>query len=393
MAIQTNTEQTIKGFEIELKQQIINMSARLTLSELRSYVYENKLKGIGLMTCHQIALNLYNDMYRFGLIQKYLDDPYINEIMINGLSNIIIEKQGELTITEDRFSSDEQLNNIIQKIVSSVNRRVNASNPIVDARLEDGSRVNIVLKPVAVNGPIVTIRKFKNNRMTLEHYAEDGLISHEAKVLLEKLIQYKYNIFVSGGTSSGKTTFLNALAEHIPITERIITIEDAAELKLPGITNLVTLETKHENLDGKGGIKMDQLIKTALRMRPDRIIVGEVRGAEALDMIHAMNTGHDGSLSTGHANSSKDMLSRLELMILSNMELPLLSVKKLLGNSIDILIHLERHINGKRYIKSINELSYDDDYNLRVLFHNDGTTLIKGEELSNRSKWLKYETV
>jgi pilus assembly protein CpaF len=198
---------------------------------------------------------------------------------------------------------------------------------------------------------------------------------------------------LSGGTSSGKTTFLNALAEHIPQSERIITIEDAAELKLPGISNLVTLETKHENLDGKGGITMTQLIKTALRMRPDRIIVGEVRGAEALDMINAMNTGHDGSLSTGHANSSKDMLSRLELMILSNMDLPIQSVKKLLGNSIDILIHLERHLNGKRYINSISELLFEDDYKLRVLFQHNGTHMIQVGELVNRVKWNKYETI
>lgn len=391
MAIQGNSKCDVEAFKYDIKQKVIDARQVYSLKDINQLVYENKPNGWSVDTCQHVGQSIYDDMYRLGLIQKYLDDQGVNEIMINGLLPIIIEKNGRIYVTEDRFEDESTLTNLIQKIVSDVNRRANAAQPIVDARLADGSRVNIVLKPIAVNGPILTIRKFKNTRITLDFYYDNHIITKEVRDFLELIVKRKYNIFVSGATSSGKTTFLNALCEHLPEDERIITVEDAAELKLPGVKNLVTLETRHSRLGHADDISMTQLIKTALRMRPDRIIVGEVRGVEALDMIHAMNTGHDGSMSTGHANSSKDMLSRLELMILSAFDLPLKAVKRLIGSSIDILIHLERSYDGKRYIHSISELTFDEDYSIHAIYETKDGCLVKGKSLKQMDKWVKYE--
>lgn len=393
MAIGVNHGSIDKTFKALVKEKVIKRADSVSYEDLEAIVFElGKSYHLTIDKVTSVAKDIYNDMFKLGKLQKYLDDENINEIMVNGLDEIIIEKNNKIIFTKDAFESIDSLSNIIQRIVSAVNRRVNAAVPIVDARLEDGSRVNIVLPPIALNGPIITIRKFKNQTYTLEWYKSCGLLTDQAYELLSKLVVCKYNIFVSGGTSSGKTTFLNALSEKIPSIERVITIEDSAELNLSKIKNLVTLETRDNLIEGVDAIDMSHLVKSALRMRPDRIILGEVRGSEALEMIHAMNTGHDGSLSTGHANSSKDMLSRLELMILSNMDIPIYVVKTLIASSIDIMIHLERNLNGKRYIKEINELlSYEESYQINNLFLLKDKSLVKNNDLINQDKVVLYD--
>lgn len=285
-----------------------------------------------------------------------LNDKDITEIMINGHDNIFVEKNGELMRYSDSFSSQERLEDVIQQIVAETNRRVNESSPIVDSRLKDGSRVNVVLAPIALEGSTVTIRKFPKQRITMEKLIEINSITKQAAEFLRVLVVSGYNIFISGGTGSGKTTFLNALSNYIPESERIITIEDSAELQLQNISNLVRLEARQPNVEGENGISIRELIKCSLRMRPDRIIVGEVRGSEALDMLQAMNTGHDGSLSTGHANSPKDMLSRLETMVLMGMEMPLAAIKSQIAAGIDIIVHLGRLRDRTRKVLEIVEI-------------------------------------
>lgn len=299
---------------------------------------------------------VFNSIKRLDVLQPLIDDKSISEIMINGCDNIFVEQNGKIKKLDMKFESVESLNNIIQKIVSTVNRSVNESNPIVDARLKDGSRVNIVLPPVALNGPIVTIRKFPDSPFTMEKMIEIGSISKEAADFLNKLVIAKYNIFISGGTGSGKTTFLNVLSNYIPNDERIITIEDSAELQIKSVQNLVSLETRNKNTEGKGEISIRDLIKSSLRMRPDRVVVGEVRGAEALDMLQAMNTGHDGSLSTGHANSAIDMLSRLETMVLTGAEFPISAIRKQIASAIDIIIQIGRIRDKSRKVLQISEV-------------------------------------
>jgi pilus assembly protein CpaF len=278
-------------------------------------------------------------------------------VMINAHDEIFVERGGRLERFEGRFESREKLEDIIQTVVAKVNRVVNEASPIVDARLPDGSRVNVVLPPVALKGPAMTIRKFPADPLTMEDLIRLGAISEEAADLLAQLVRAKYNIFVSGGTGSGKTTFLNALCQFVPSDERIITIEDSAELQIRGVPNWVRLETRNANTEGKGLITMRDLIKSSLRMRPNRIIVGEVRGAEALDMLQAMNTGHDGSLSTGHANSIEDMLGRLETMVLSGAGLPVEVVRKQIHSAIDVMIHLSRFRDRSRKVVEIAELA------------------------------------
>lgn len=299
---------------------------------------------------------VFNSLRRLDILQPILDDPEVTEIMINGPNNIFVEKSGKIDRLELRFESQQKLEDIIQVMVTAVNRMVNESNPIVDARLKNGSRLNVVLPPVALNGPIVTIRKFPEKPVNMKRLIELGSLSDEAASALNKLIIAKYNIFIAGGTGSGKTTFLNALSNFIPSDERIITIEDSAELQILNIPNLVSLETRNANVEGRGEITIKELIKTALRMRPTRVIVGEVRGAEAIDMLAAMNTGHDGSLSTGHANSSQDMFSRLETMILSSSPLPLEAVRKQIASAIDIIIFLSRLRDRSRRTMEISEV-------------------------------------
>ncbi|MGG6312819.1 CpaF family protein [Paenibacillus macerans] len=300
---------------------------------------------------------LYDSFRGLDVLQPLVDDRSVTEIMINSHDEIFVEQEGRVRKLPVRFESRERLEDIIQTIVSGVNRVVNESSPIVDARLRDGSRVNIVLPPVALKGPTMTIRKFPERPLTMEQLVAKGSISEEAARLLQQLVRSKYNIFISGGTGSGKTTFLNALSQYIPPDERVITIEDSAELQIVTVPNLVSLETRNANTEGKGEIAVRDLIRSSLRMRPNRIVVGEVRGAEALDMLQAMNTGHDGSLSTGHANSTADMISRLETMVLSGAELPLGVVRQQIASSIDIFVHLSRLRDRSRRVTEISEVA------------------------------------
>lgn len=310
-----------------------------------------------------IVEQVYSSIRGFGLLDLIIKDDNITEVMINGIDEIFIEKNGRLFQLKDTFESERQLEDIIQRIVGLAGREVNQANPIVDTRLPDGSRVNVVLPPIALKGPTVTIRKFSKNPMTIEKLLEYGSLTKEIADVLELLVKAKYNIIICGGTGSGKTTFLNAVSNYIPHDERVITIEDSAELQIVGIDNLVRLETRNANSSGVGAVTIRDLIKSSLRMRPERIIVGEVRGAEALDMLQAMNTGHDGSLSTGHANSTKDMLSRLETMVLQGSDgLPLAAVRQQMASAIDIIVHLSRLRDKSRKTMEITEvLGYEKD--------------------------------
>ena len=300
---------------------------------------------------------LYSSIRGLGLLDMIIKDDDITEVMINGTDEIFIEKSGKIERLNQSFDSQRKLEDIIQRIVGRAGREVNQSNPIVDTRLPDGSRVSVVLPPVALKGPTLTIRKFSKIPMTVEQLIKYKSITPQIAKVLETLVKAKYNIFISGGTGSGKTTFLNALSNYIPNTERVITIEDSAELQIVGIDNLVKLVTRNSNSSGKGSITIRDLIKTSLRMRPERIIVGEVRGAEALDMLQAMNTGHDGSLSTGHANSTVDMLSRLETMVLMGAEgLPLEAIRQQIASAVDIIIHLSRLRDHSRKTMEITEV-------------------------------------
>lgn len=303
-----------------------------------------------------LSIQVFNALRRLDILQPLLDDQEVTEIMVNGYENIFIEKQGQIVKLDASFESQSKLEDIIQSIVAKVNRVVNESNPIVDARLEDGSRINATLAPIALNGPILTIRKFPQKPLTIEQLFDWGSITREVADFLKKLVEAKYNIFVCGGTGSGKTTFLNVLSNFIPEDERIITIEDSAELRIVKVDNLVSLETRNANVEGKGQISIRDLIKTSLRMRPDRIVVGEVRGEEALDMLQAMNTGHDGSLSTGHANSCKDMLSRLETMVLMGAEIPLNAIRQQIASALDIMIYLGRLRDRTRKVIEVSEV-------------------------------------
>ena len=309
----------------------------------------------------ELGRELFNAFRKLDLLQEFLEDEDITEIMINGTQDIFLEKNGRIFSSGKRFVSREKLEDVIQQIVSGSNRIVNEASPIVDARLADGSRVNVVLAPVALNGPFVTIRMFPKEAVTMQGLIELQSIDSETAGFLTCLVRAGYNIFISGGTGSGKTTFLNALSQYIPKDERIITIEDNAELKILDVPNLVTLEARNANIEGSGEISIRALIKTALRMRPDRIIVGEVRGAEAIDMLQALNTGHDGSLSTGHANSPEDMLSRLETMVLMGMGLPLPAIQRQIASGIDLIIHLGRLRDKSRKVLEVTEvLDYRD---------------------------------
>lgn len=328
---------------------------------------------------------VFSSIRGLGILDEILADDSITEVMINGPDHIFVEHAGRLYRLNKKFDNERQLEDIIQKIVGKAGKEVNQANPIVDTRLPDGSRVNVVLPPVSLSGPIVTIRKFSKTPMTVEMLLKYGSLTREAAAFLEKLVRAKYNIFISGGTGSGKTTFLNALSNFIPRDERIITIEDSAELQIKNTENLVSLETRNANTSGRGEISIRDLIRSALRMRPERIVVGEVRGAEALDMLQAMNTGHDGSLSTGHANSTRDMLSRLETMVLQgNDGLPLPAIRQQISSALDIIIHLSRLRDKSRRTMEITEvLGYENgEIQLNPLFvfkETEGSTLEKVE--------------
>ena len=334
-------------------------------------------QGIYLPLKERIWLrgSLYDSFRRLDILQELVDDKTVSEIMVNGAGTIFIERNGKTQAWERRFEKPEQLEDIIQQIVGRVNRVVNVSSPIVDARLEDGSRVHIVLPPVSLNGPVVTIRKFPEP-ITMEKLIRFGAVTEEAAGFLKELVGAGYNIFISGGTNSGKTTFLNALSSFIPPQERVITIEDSAELQITQVPNLVRLETRNANTEGEGEITMSQLIRASLRMNPTRIIVGEVRGRETLDMLQAMNTGHDGSLSTGHGNSARDMLSRLETMVLMAAELPLPAIRSQIASALDIMVHLGRLRDGSRKVLSIAEIGgcTDGEVEMESLYEYDRKT-------------------
>lgn len=339
----------------------IDFSRELPDVELREIIAKEMAgnREINQMTLSQrivLEQRVFNSLRKLDILQELLEDDSITEIMVNGPNKVFYEKNGVFEKYPYHFSSEEKLQDVIQQIVGKHNRVVNLSTPIVDSRLEDGSRVNVVLSPIAIDGSAISIRKFSKHPLDMDSLVERETLSKEVAEFLKKLVIARYNLFISGGTSSGKTTFLNALSAFIPKEERIITIEDSAELQLQGIPNLVRLETRNSSVEGVLAITARELIHTALRMRPDRIIVGECRGEEALDMLQAMNTGHDGSLSTGHANSPQDMLNRLETMVLMGMDLPLAAVRQQIASGIDILIHLEKGNDKKRRVVEISEI-------------------------------------
>ena len=344
----------------------LDMTREIEDEELTELIYRvlqeaSSEEYLSLSRKTELGKELFNAFRKLDLLQEFLEDEGITEIMINGTRSIFFERDGRIHKSDKRFLSKEKLEDVIQQIVAGSNRLVNEASPIVDARLADGSRVNVVLEPVAVNGPIVTIRKFGKDAITMDQLIAWNSISKEISDFLAALVAAGYNIFISGGTGSGKTTFLKALSQYIPKDERIITIEDNAELKLQDIPNLVSLEARNPNVEGTGAVTIRDLIKSALRMRPDRIIVGEVRGAEAIDMLQALNTGHDGSLSTGHANSTADMLARLETMVLMGMNLPLPAIQRQIASGIDIIVHLGRLRDKSRKLLEVSEvLGYEN---------------------------------
>lgn len=362
----------------ELEQRVLEMmdySRETSDEEVCDMIDQLFMREESLRLCtveerRQLKKDIFCALRRLDILQNLLEDKEVTEIMINGPSHLFAERSGRLEKLEEQFESADRLLQIIQKIVAGCNRSVNEASPIVDARLPDGSRVNVVLAPVAINGPIVTIRRFSDKPVTMEQLLSWGSITEEAVCLLQKLVRAKYNIFISGGTGSGKTTFLNALSAFIPSDERIITIEDSAELQIRGIDNLIRMETRNENVEGCHAISIRELIRASLRMRPDRIIVGEVRGSEAVDMMTAFNTGHDGSMSTGHANSAMDMLSRLQTMILMGMELPLDAVRQQIASAIDVIVHLGRLRDKSRKVLEITEVDgyVEGEIRLRTLY-------------------------
>lgn len=346
--------------------QQIDLSREVEDSEIQEMIDDliiqiGRKYALSLSQRQELGKSVFHSIRKMDVLQELVDCDEVTEIMVNGTENIFVEKAGRIYEWDKRFDTREKLENVIQQIVAKCNRVVNEASPIVDARLENGSRVNIVLSPVALNGPIITIRRFPDHPISMEDLIRFGSITRQAAEFLEKLVIAGYNIFISGGTGSGKTTFLNALSHYIPKTERIITIEDSAELQLQGIPNLVRLETRNANMDGAREITIRDLIKSSLRMRPDRIIVGEVRGSEAIDMLQALNTGHDGSLSTGHANSSNDMLTRLETMVLMGMDLPLAAVRRQIASGVDIIVHLGRlRDKSRRVLEIVEILGYEN---------------------------------
>ena len=339
----------------------LDMTREIEDEELTRLIYQvlseaSKQEYLSLAEKSALGRELFNAFRKLDLLQEFLEDETITEVMINGTQNIFYEKDGRILQSDRRFISRDKLEDVVQQIAAGSNRLVNEASPIVDARLPDGSRVNIVLAPVALDGPIVTIRKFSKEAITMRQLIAWNSISSEVSGFLASLVVAGYNIFISGGTGSGKTTFLNALSQYIPKTERIITIEDNAELKIQDVPNLVRLEARNANVEGAGAVTIRDLIKSALRMRPDRIIVGEVRSAEAIDMLQALNTGHDGSLSTGHANRPADMLGRLETMVLMGMDLPLCAIQRQIASGIDVIVHLGRLRDKSRKLLEVTEI-------------------------------------
>lgn len=358
---------------------------------------ESRQTMMSVSTRKRVGEAVFNAIRRLDVLSDILEDDSITEIMINGQNNIFIERSGRIIRSDKTFESSERLEDIAQKIAALSNRIVNASVPIVDTRLADGSRVSIVLPPIALDGPVITIRKFFEIPLTIEKLIEMNSLTTEAAAFLEKAVRAKYNLFISGATGSGKTTFLNVLSNFIPKDERVITIEDSAELQLKNVANLVRLEARNANVEGKNAVTIRDLIRASLRMRPDRIIVGEVRGEETLDMIQAMSTGHDGSLSTGHGNSPQDMMSRLETMVLMGMDMPISAVRQQISSAIDIIVHLGRLRDKSRRVLKIveitgldkGEIAYNTLYEFKETGESDGKVqgaLVRTGSLKNIEK-------
>lgn len=356
-------EPGMKGVREELRERLrveLNERQQVTDEELYELIDISILETgqrvyLPLKEKVQLRTSLFNSFRRLDVLQQAMDNPDITEVMINGKDHVFVEERGHVKPWDCEFETVEQLEDMIQQIVSRVNRVVNVSSPIVDARMPDGSRVHVVLPPVALDGPTVTIRKFPR-AFTMDNLIEAGAVTKDAAELLKKLVRAGYNIFISGGTNSGKTTFLNALSAYIPEDERIITIEDSAELQIQHVQNLVRMETRNANAEGEGAIAIGDLIRASLRMNPDRIIVGEVRGKEALELLNAYNTGHDGGLSSGHGNSPRDMLARLETMVLMGADLPLAAIRSQIASALDIMIHLGRQRDKSRKVLWITEV-------------------------------------
>lgn len=364
------------------------------LHEIVDKVIEREIdyKYITIEERFRLHKEIFNSIRGLGMLEELLEDDDITEIMINGKDKVFIEKAGRIESYDENIGSESRLHDMIQQIVGKTNRRVNESHPIVDTRLMDGSRVNVVLPPVALDGAVITIRKFGKEVISIEELVKWKSITKEAAIFLEKLVVSGYNIFVSGGTGSGKTTFLNILSNFIPKDERVITIEDSAELQLKNVSNIVRLEARQKNVQGENEITIRELIRTSLRMRPDRIIVGEVRGEEALDMLQAMNTGHDGSMSTGHANSPKDMLARLETMVLMGTEIPLNAVRAQIAAGIDIIVHLARMPDKTRKVVEINEVKeyINNEIRLNKIYQLENNRLKKVGSLEHVEKLESY---
>ena len=383
----------------------LDMSRETGEEELQEIILEvleetEKEEFLPLNEKIRISRELFNAFRRLDILQDLLEDESVTEIMVNGTENIFYEKGGRLYRADRHFISEERLCDVIQQIVGETNRYVNESSPVADARLKDGSRVNVVLKPVAVNGPIMTIRKFPSEAITMDQLVRIGSLTIEAAEFIRRLVESKYNIFVSGGTGAGKTTFLNAMSDYIPKDERIITIEDNAELQIQGVENLVRLEARGANSEGEGEVTIRDLIRSALRMRPDRIIVGEVRGEETVDMISsAMLNGHSGSMSTGHANNPADMIHRLETMMMMGIDLPLQAIQRQIASALDIIIHLGRLRDKSRKVLQIEEVTgysggvvrTETLYEFREEGKQDGKikgSLMKVNEIKNRGKLM-----
>lgn len=378
----------------KFKNQVImqmDMSRDMTddeIEELIADVVSREARKESLTVRQRVVLEtqIFNALRKLDVLQELVDNPQITEIMVNGPNHIFYEKDGAIHRFEGCFSSEDKMQDVIQQIVGRHNRVVNQASPIVDTRLADGSRVNIVLSPISLEGSTICIRKFPEHPFSMDKLISIGAISQEAAHFLEILVEAKYNIFISGGTGSGKTTFLNALSQYIPHDERIITIEDSAELQLQGAENVVRLETRNANTQGVEPITIRDLIRTSLRLRPDRIIVGECRGEEALDMLAAMNTGHDGSLSTGHANSCRDILSRLETMVIMGKDLPIAAIRSQIASGIDIIVQLGRIRDKSRKVLEIAEIDglENGEIKLRTLYR-----FVEDERESGISKYTK----
>lgn len=384
------TFQAIRDLLMEKLDMSREMTDREILDEIDQLIL-NRMRDsyISLNEKLQLRQELFYSVRKLDVLQELIEDETVTEIMVNGPDAIFVERGGRLGKWDKSFTSREKLEDVIQQIAGRCNRVINESMPIVDARLENGARVNAVISPVALNGPILTIRRFPDTPITMDRLIALGSLTCECARFLKTLVRARYSIVIGGGTGSGKTTFLGALSDYIPEDERIITIEDNAELKIQGVENLVRLEAKMANMEGAVSVSIRDLIKTALRMRPDRIVVGEVRGGEAVDMLQALNTGHEGSLSTAHANSARDMLSRLETMTLMGVDLPLEAIRRQIASGVDILIHLGRMRDKTRKVLEITEVcGYEkNEIITRTLFRREEDLgLVQVSELLNREK-------